>query len=83
VVRIDSPTVSRHHARISVSRTAATIEDLQSKNGTYVRNERIHAETALADGDEIQVGDFVLTFRAAPLLPSTETTAGVMREGAR
>ena len=83
VVRVDSPTVSRQHARISVLRTAATIEDLQSKNGTYVRNERIDAVTALGDGDQIQVGDFVLTFRAALLLPSTQTRVGVNRDSAR
>ena len=35
-VRIDSPSVSRHHARILVIQGEATVEDLGSKNGTYV-----------------------------------------------
>jgi pSer/pThr/pTyr-binding forkhead associated (FHA) protein len=35
-VWLDSPKVSRRHARIVVSRRGSTIEDLGSKNGTYV-----------------------------------------------
>jgi len=33
---IDAPGVSRHHARIVLTGSDATIEDLKSKNGTYV-----------------------------------------------
>jgi DNA-binding winged helix-turn-helix (wHTH) protein len=64
-VRIDSPTVSRRHARILVTLDGATIEDLDSKNGTFVRGEAVRATTALSDGDEIRVGSVVLRFRAA------------------
>ena len=37
VVPIHSPIVSRHHARLIVTSSDATLEDLGSKNGTYVR----------------------------------------------
>src|SRR5262245_7939060 len=38
---IQSPKVSRHHARILVSNGHATLEDLGSLNGTYLRGERV------------------------------------------
>src|SRR5262245_54845952 len=40
-VWLDSPTVSRHHARILISGDQVMLEDLASKNGTYMRGERI------------------------------------------
>jgi DNA-binding winged helix-turn-helix (wHTH) protein len=64
-VRIDSPTVSRRHARITVSSTGALIEDLGSKNGTFLRGEPVATSLSLADGDEIRVGSVVLRFRRA------------------
>lgn len=62
-VRIDAPTVSRRHARISIAGSEATIEDLDSKNGTFVRGTPVHGPVPLADGDEVRVGSVVLHFR--------------------
>jgi DNA-binding winged helix-turn-helix (wHTH) protein len=59
-VVIDSPAVSRHHALIEVSRAGATLEDLGSRNGTYVRGQRVTSLVALQDGDEIAVGRTLL-----------------------
>jgi pSer/pThr/pTyr-binding forkhead associated (FHA) protein len=61
---IDSPGVSRHHARIVVSEGRATLEDLGSLNGTYLRGLRIHAPSPLLDGDEVRLGRVSLTFRS-------------------
>jgi DNA-binding winged helix-turn-helix (wHTH) protein len=72
-VRIDSPRISRHHACIHVAEAGALIEDLGSKNGTYVRERRAEGPIRLADGDEICVGSAVLIFRAGGSLGSTET----------
>ena len=44
-IRLDSPKVSRHHARVSASGRAVSVEDLGSKNGTFVRGVRIEAPT--------------------------------------
>lgn len=55
--------VSRHHARLRIVGPDATIEDLQSKNGTFVRGERISAPARLEDGDEIRLGRVSITFR--------------------
>lgn len=62
-VWLESPTVSRHHARIRVSGPDATIEDLGSRNGTVFRGERLTAPVSLTDGDEITVGSVLVRFR--------------------
>jgi DNA-binding winged helix-turn-helix (wHTH) protein len=72
-VRLDSVTLSRRHARIVVTRGQTTVEDLSSKNGTYVNGERIHQPTPLKDGDRIEVGSLSVTYRVLDTLPSTRT----------
>ncbi len=55
-VRIDTPEISRRHARITVDGDVAILEDLGSKNGTYRNGRRLEAPERLADGDEIWIG---------------------------
>jgi DNA-binding winged helix-turn-helix (wHTH) protein len=74
-VWLESPRVSRHHARILVRGGAATVEDLGSKNGTFVRGVRITKPTRLEPGDEIRIGPFTLVFRLARGGATTETEA--------
>src|SRR5215469_2228302 len=50
-VVIDADSVSRRHARITVVSGAATIEDLDSTNGTHLNGTRISGLTALSPGD--------------------------------
>lgn len=64
-IKIESPTVSRRHARISIFADGATLEDLGSKNGTFVRSEQVSAPVSLRDGDEIRIGSVVVRFRSA------------------
>lgn len=64
-VWLESPSVSRHHARIRVSGPDATIEDLGSKNGTYLRGERLTSPSPLTDGDEIRLGSVLVKFRSS------------------
>ena len=71
-IQCDVSGVSRHHARIVVSGGRATLEDLGSKNGTYVRRERV-TSVSLSNGDEIQLGKATLTFRIDPPLDPTDT----------
>jgi DNA-binding winged helix-turn-helix (wHTH) protein len=72
-VRIDVARVSRRHACIRVRGNGASIEDLVSKNGTFLRGRRLTGVAALDDGDEIEVGGARLTFRAAHGPGSTVT----------
>ena len=43
------------HARIVVV-GKASLEDLDSKNGTFLAGKRLGKKTALADGDEVRIG---------------------------
>lgn len=62
-VVVDDRWVSRHHAQLRREKDQYVIEDLGSKNGTFVNGRRITGPTVLADGDEIQVTPLVkLTF---------------------
>ena len=74
-IRFDLPGVSRQHARIDIEHGAITLEDLGSRNGTYLRGERITARAALADGDEIRLGPVTLTFRLVSPESSTVSMA--------
>jgi hypothetical protein len=64
-VRIDSGRVSRRHARILVRGRAARLEDLGSKNGTFLRGRRLGGSADLVDGDEISVGGVRCVFQSA------------------
>jgi DNA-binding winged helix-turn-helix (wHTH) protein len=72
-VWIDAPGVSRHHARVRLEGGRVTIEDLGSKNGTYLRGKRVTEPSSVADGDQIQIGPVVITFRVPPSPGSTDT----------
>ena len=72
---LDAATVSRRHARIVISGSGATLEDLGSKNGTYLRGARVAGPSKLVDGDEIHVGSAVVRFRMTSAVGSTATQA--------
>ena len=55
-VRIPLSEVSRRHARVMVEASRVTIEDLGSRNGTFVRGLAVEKPTPLADGDEVGFG---------------------------
>ena len=72
-VRIDSPSISRSHARIIVSGDGATIEDLGSKNGTALNGRRIRDVRPIADGDRVTFGTIAAVFHLVRAAKSTET----------
>jgi DNA-binding winged helix-turn-helix (wHTH) protein len=71
--RIDSSSVSRRHALVVIEDGAATLEDLGSKNGTFLRGKRISAPMALVDGDEFRLGRVRITLRASRAGATTGT----------
>jgi DNA-binding winged helix-turn-helix (wHTH) protein len=70
---LDSPGISRRHALIRIAGDEATVEDLGSKNGTFVGDRRLDSLTRLVDGDVIRVGSVRLTFNAIRRSASTRT----------
>jgi DNA-binding winged helix-turn-helix (wHTH) protein len=70
-VLLDSPSVSRRHARLRVADDHATLEDLGSKNGSCVGGRRVHGPVSVADGDVITTGIVELTFHMIrPAVPT-------------
>ena len=65
-VWIDDTSVSRRHAVIHVDEEGATLEDSQSRNGTFRRGQKVEGAVQLEDGDEFVLGGVLLTFRAFP-----------------
>ena len=70
---LDSPGVSRRHARLKITGDEAILEDLGSKNGTFIADRRVDGPTRLGSGDVIRVGPVRLTFRAFHARESTRT----------
>jgi hypothetical protein len=70
---LDAADVSRRHARIRVAGDEAILEDLDSKNGTFVGDRRLGRAVRLGDGDSIRIGSVQLTFTAVRSRGSTET----------
>jgi DNA-binding winged helix-turn-helix (wHTH) protein len=60
---LDKTEVSRCHAMITVQGTTAIIEDLGSKNGTYVNGRQLEGPATLNNGDEIWIGRSVARMR--------------------
>jgi pSer/pThr/pTyr-binding forkhead associated (FHA) protein len=58
-VRADASGVSRQHARLVIAGDVITLEDLGSKNGTFVGDERISSPRVLEEGDELRLGQAV------------------------
>ena len=72
-VRIDSPGVSRRHARIVIREGGATLEDLGSKNGTFLGDRRLEGPLRLQDGDTFRLGREVFVFRTSTVEGDTRT----------
>jgi len=70
---VGHPSISRSHARIVVEGELAGIEDLGSKNGTWLGSRRAEGRLPLTDGDEIRVGEVRLLYRGPAAGLSGET----------
>lgn len=69
-VRPLSEEVSRRHCAVIVGPADVWVQDLGSRNGTFVNGQKIEAKTKLADGDMIRVGSLELKVScAAPAAP--------------
>lgn len=77
-VWLDVPGVSREHARVTIEGDTASLEDLGSRNGTFRDGERIRAPVALADGNQLQIGPVLMTFRV--WLPGAGTATQDLNE---
>ena len=74
-LHVDHPSISRRHARILVDGDRVRVEDLGSRNGTFVRGRRIDAPVEVADGDEVRLGFLAFTLRVAARNGESETAS--------
>jgi DNA-binding winged helix-turn-helix (wHTH) protein len=79
-VRLDASTVSRRHARLTVTAGGTVLEDLASKNGTFREGVRVTAAVQLADGDAIAIGSVLVRFLTSRAGDSTETQEAPARD---
>jgi pSer/pThr/pTyr-binding forkhead associated (FHA) protein len=58
-------TVSAHHAHLNYHHNQWWVEDLRSKNGTFLNGERVETPTVIITGDELRCGqiDFSITIK--------------------
>jgi pSer/pThr/pTyr-binding forkhead associated (FHA) protein len=59
---IPSPSVSRRHAQFRLQDGQWSIEDLRTRNGTWVNGQQIRSRTPLSQNDELRVPDFMAVF---------------------
>jgi pSer/pThr/pTyr-binding forkhead associated (FHA) protein len=64
-VWLDSSSVSRRHARVVVGEDDVWLENLGSKNGTWVNGERVTERTRLNDPDHVRFGSVKMELRRA------------------
>jgi sigma-B regulation protein RsbU (phosphoserine phosphatase) len=61
-VHIPNQTVSKKHAQITRANGAYTIEDLKSRNHTFINNKEVAQPTPLNHEDRIKICDFIFQF---------------------
>ncbi|HEY7475086.1 MAG TPA: FHA domain-containing protein [Vicinamibacterales bacterium] len=71
-VRIDNPAISSHHARIFQDGDRFVVEDLKSKNGTFVNDKLVLTRRTLQTGDIVAIGKHKLFFDEALLVDNSE-----------
>ena len=74
IVALADGSVSSHHARIIRTPDGFVLEDLQSRNGTFVNGERVTEKRVLVDGDLLRLGKVIMTFNVAREIVGAETT---------
>ena len=72
-LRLNSRTVSRHHAVFLVDGGTVVVADLASRTGVLVNAKPVH-EAELKSGDRVQIGKFSFRFRSADVPAKTAPT---------
>ena len=62
-VQYDDPRLSPQHFRIRFGNGRYLVEDLGSRNGTFLNGEQVTAAVPLQDGDQITVQDITFIFQ--------------------
>lgn len=63
-LRAGSDAISRKHCELKVTEAGVTVQDLGSRNGTYVNDERIEGVQPLNNGDRLRIGPLEFRYEA-------------------
>ncbi len=63
-VALDVPAISRRHAVVVQQQGRYFVEDLESRNGTFLNEKRIADRTPLGDGDQLMICDQTFLFNS-------------------
>lgn len=73
---VDAGAISRQHAVVQRMNNDFYLEDLKSRNGTYVNGNLLHGRHKLADNDRVKICDLLLAFHSgAPAMPVVRSLA--------
>jgi len=73
-IAIADGSISSSHAKITRTAEGFFVEDMGSRNGTFVNSEKITQKTKLSDNDLIRLGKVILTFNIAREAPESNAT---------
>ncbi len=73
-IALEDGSVSSNHARVLRGDDGFVIEDVGSRNGTFVNSEKIDGKRPLADGDIVRLGKVLMTFNMAVETKRKDTT---------
>jgi adenylate cyclase len=71
-IQIMDRLISKHHARVIYQNNAYYLQDLESRNGTFIDGQRI-SEVLLEPGTDVRLGTVPLTFSIVESTPQTES----------
>jgi pSer/pThr/pTyr-binding forkhead associated (FHA) protein len=57
--RLDAPAISARHARLSFHHAQWWLEDLHSRNGTFLNDEPVRSQVVVTSGDSLRCGSLV------------------------
>ena len=77
-LHVESPVISRHHCQIVTSEKLCVLEDLNSSNGVYIKNQRVRRHN-LNDGDVVSLGAHQILY--VDERPGTRLTADAESHG--
>ena len=75
-IHLESPQVSRHHAKVTINGQLVTVQDLGSKNGTYLGDHQVDGVEEIGPNALLRVGPFFFTLRELWTEPSPTTETG-------
>src|SRR5947207_1636379 len=62
-LRPTNPAVSKRHCVLLLRDGGFFVRDFRSTNGTFVNDQRVESETALAEGDQLRIGPILFGVR--------------------